>query len=74
MRGLEGTVPSARRARRHYGVEVIRPFRSNIDPEYLADTSPWDKSKLCLNRVHWFVEKVASTCTARGYAPANMIH
>lgn len=57
VRGLEGTAPRVRRCRRHYGIGLALPFRENVDPEDRSVTWPWDRSKMCKDRVHWLVDK-----------------
>ncbi|EME44334.1 hypothetical protein DOTSEDRAFT_88524 [Dothistroma septosporum NZE10] len=57
VRGLEGTTPRSRRCRRHYGVGLALPFREGLDPEECQVIWPWDRSKMCKDRVHWLIDK-----------------
>jgi hypothetical protein len=58
LRGLEGLAPRIKHARKHYGVDVMYPFRENIDPEDLAHMSKTDNIKYCKGRMKWLISKV----------------
>ncbi|KAH8705851.1 hypothetical protein BGW36DRAFT_354243 [Talaromyces proteolyticus] len=58
LRGLQGIKSSKKRARAHYGIEMMREFREGIDPESLAAYDPWNiNEKVCLNRAIWKIRK-----------------
>jgi hypothetical protein len=58
VRGLEGNMVLAKKARRCYGVEVHQPFREGIDKEEKAFTDDVG-GKRAPGYVHWLVKKVS---------------
>jgi hypothetical protein len=58
LRGLEGTQPSIKYCRFHYGWSWGFPFREGIDSEQNAYIEPFHKTKLCSGRMKWVVSKV----------------
>jgi hypothetical protein len=58
LRGLEGSQPSIKYCRFHYGWRWSLPFREGIDSEENAFTDPFDKRKVCRGRMEWVVSKV----------------
>lgn len=58
IRGLEGLVPTSRKARLWYGVSCGVPFRPNIDAEWRAYTDEWSGKRFCRGRMKWLVRKV----------------
>ncbi|KAK8210720.1 hsp70-like protein [Phyllosticta capitalensis] len=59
IRGLEGTQPVTRLARRHYGLGICHNFRDRIDPERLSFVDKFDGRKMCRDRLDWRVSKGA---------------
>lgn len=57
LRGLEGTQPSIKYCRFHYGWSWGFPFREGIDSEQNAYIEPFHKTKLCSGRMKWVVSK-----------------
>ena len=58
VRGLEGSIVLAKKARRCYGIEVHQPFRDGIDDEEKAFTDDVG-GKRAPGYVHWLVKKVS---------------
>lgn len=59
IRGLEGLMPSSRKARRHYGYEIGMPFRDAIDPYSKRYKDDWTGKNYCCGRMDWVVRKVS---------------
>ena len=59
IRGLEGIAPRVKHARRHYGINLLFPFREGIDPEDTVCTTEWDNLKRCRDRMSWLISKVS---------------
>ncbi len=64
LRGLEGTAPRIKYARRHYGIQLGMKFREGIDPEEDAYISLLDNTKRCAGRMKWLISKVGHQETA----------
>ncbi|EOD52620.1 putative hsp70 family protein [Neofusicoccum parvum UCRNP2] len=56
LRGLEGTKPVSRIARRNYGYRCNMPFRKGIDPDWTGYIDQWSGLKYCNNRLEWVVD------------------
>ncbi|TVY82086.1 Heat shock 70 kDa protein 12A [Lachnellula suecica] len=57
LRGLEGTAPRVKYARRHYGINISGHFREGIDSEESATFDSISNVKLCKHRVKWLIFK-----------------
>lgn len=58
LRGLEGTAPTSKQCRRHYGFEWAIEFRDGIDKEENAYTDSFDQTKYVEGIVNWVIAKV----------------
>ncbi|KAE9990671.1 hypothetical protein EG327_001066 [Venturia inaequalis] len=57
LRGLEGNEARRKRNRRHYGVNIYRPFKEGVDRESDAIYDDWENRKLCRSNMNWLVPK-----------------
>ncbi|KAK0647227.1 Chaperone protein DnaK [Lasiodiplodia hormozganensis] len=57
LRGLESLVPLHRKARRHYGFVVNKPFRPGVDPEDYGFIDEFSMEKVCRERMDWVIRK-----------------
>ena len=59
LRGLEGTKPRRTYCRFHYGYLAMTEFREGLDDEKDAVIDQFYRTKLCSNRMIWFIKKVS---------------
>ena len=57
LRGLGDIKPSRRRARRHYGFQVSRPFIEGVHPQRLSFLEQWTGLKYCSSLFAWKINK-----------------
>jgi len=60
LRGLEGIAPRMKHVRRHYGIELAKPFREGIDPEEKHFFDRMDNRKRCRSRMEWLISKASN--------------